>query len=409
MSLDIQHIKSQFPLFERSINGRSLVYLDTAATSQKPHIVLNAMEEYYRKHNANIHRGIHVLAEEATELYEEARSIVARFIGSAKDSEIVFTRNATESINLIARSWAEDHLRKGDEIILSEMEHHANIVPWQMVAKKTGAVIRYIPLTSDGQLDLVAARDIIGPATKIVSIVHMSNVLGTINDVREIRAMRDLLAPGAIYIVDAAQSIVHEKIDVQDIGCDFLVFSGHKMYGPTGIGVLWGRLDLLETMSPFLGGGDMIRSVDFEYFEPNFVPYKFEAGTPAVAEAIGLAAACEFIEKYDRKVVLEHEMELAHYLIEELKQNEHITIFGPETRGPLVSFTHAKIHAHDLAQILNDEFAVCVRAGHHCAMPLNKKLGISATTRVSLGIYNDQRDVDRVLDGIARAEEIMRV
>ncbi|MFA7308876.1 MAG: SufS family cysteine desulfurase [Patescibacteria group bacterium] len=401
-------IKSQFPILSRQINGRSLVYLDTAATSQKPEVVLKAMDDFYTNTNANIHRGVHVLAEEATSAYEAAREKVATFIGASSASEIVFTKNATEAINLVAYSWGMENLESGDEIVLSEMEHHANIVPWQMVAGMSGAKIRFVPVNDDGQLDYDAFSRRLNDRTKMIAITGMSNVLGTVNDIRKIDSLRKKHAPAAKLLIDGSQLVVHTPVNVLDLKCDFFVFSGHKMYGPTGIGVLWGKKRILDAMPPFLGGGDMIKTVTLTGFTPNDTPYKFEAGTPPIAEVIGLAAAIDFLSTLNRADVLIHEKELAAYAIEQLSKNSHIKVMiAPE--GTIVSFVHSEVHAHDLAQILSDHMGVCVRAGHHCAMILHDKLNVPATVRASFALYNTREDVMALVAGISKAEEVFGV
>jgi cysteine desulfurase/selenocysteine lyase len=403
--LNVEAIRADFPVLEREINGKSLVFLDSAASSQKPLPVIDAISDYYRLHHANVHRGIYRLSEEATDAYEKARGRIARFINAASTKEVIFTRNATESINLVMHSWGRTNVQEGDEIWLTEIEHHANLVPWQMLAEEKGARLRFIPLTEDCRLDLSVLDDL-SERTKIVAVTQASNVLGTLPPVR--RIVDAAHAVGAITVVDAAQSVPHMAVDVQALGCDFYAFSGHKMCGPTGIGVLWGRRELLERMPPFLAGGEMIRRVEWERAEWAGLPAKFEAGTPAIAEAIGLGAAVEYLEALGMGAVREHEKELTAYALERLAEVPGLMVYGPkdlDVRGGVAAFTLAEAHPHDIATILDAE-GVAVRAGHHCTMPLHKKLGLSATTRASFYIYNTQEDVDRLVEGIYAVKHI---
>ncbi len=406
-ALDVRAIRADFPILERQVHGKPLVFLDSAASSQRPRQVIDAMDEYYRHSHANVHRGVYTLSEEATDLYEAARKKVMRFIGAKSSREVIWTRNATESINLVAYSWGHANLKEGDEIISTEMEHHANIVPWQLLAKEKGATLRYIPITDQGLLDLDEFDQMLNPRTKLVAVSHMSNVLGTITPIPEIA--RRAHAVGALCLVDGAQSVPHMPVNVQELGCDFMAFSGHKMCGPTGIGVLWGRRDLLESMPPFLTGGEMIRRVTLEGSEWNDLPYKFEAGTPAIAEAIGLGVAVDYLNGLGMAAIHAHERETVAYAMERLAEVPGLQVLGPadpEQHGGLTTFTLDGIHPHDLATILDAE-GVAVRAGHHCAMPLHLRLGLSATTRASFYIYTLPEEVDALVEALYRAKQIM--
>ena len=408
VELDSGKIRAEFPALSREIRpGVPLVYLDTTATSQKPLRVLEAMERYYRWHNANVHRGIHTLAEEATAEFEGARTKIAEFIGAQDSREVIFTRNATEAINLVAKTWGSSNLKEGDRIVVSEMEHHSNLVPWQMLSAEQGLEINVLPVTEQGELDLREWERLLNKEPKIVCFTHMSNVLGTLNPVAEMCAQaRDA---GAVSVVDGAQSAPHLPVDVRAIGADFFAFSGHKMCGPTGGGVLWGRAKLLNEMPPFLGGGDMIKRVQMTGFEPNEIPYKFEAGTPSICEAIGLGAAVEYLESVGMESIWKHEQELISYALEGLGVINGITVYGPEAhkRGGVASFTLEGVHPHDIAQVL-DRDGVAVRAGHHCAMPLHTKLNVVATARASFYLYNTQDEVDLLVEGIGRVRDMFR-
>ncbi|MCH2539995.1 MAG: cysteine desulfurase [Anaerolineales bacterium] len=408
VELDSGKIRAEFPALSREIRpGVPLVYLDTTATSQKPLRVLEAMERYYRWHNANVHRGIHTLAEEATAEFEGARTKIAEFIGAQDSREVIFTRNATEAINLVAKTWGSSNLKEGDRIVVSEMEHHSNLVPWQMLSAEQGLEINVLPVTEQGELDLREWERLLNKEPKIVCFTHMSNVLGTLNPVAEMCAQaRDA---GAVSVVDGAQSAPHLPVDVRAIGADFFAFSGHKMCGPTGGGVLWGRAKLLNEMPPFLGGGDMIKRVQMTGFEPNEIPYKFEAGTPSICEAIGLGAAVEYLESVGMESIWKHEQELISYALEGLGEINGITVYGPEAhkRGGVASFTLEGVHPHDIAQVL-DRDGVAVRAGHHCAMPLHTKLNVVATARASFYLYNTQDEVDLLVEGIGRVRDMFR-
>lgn len=385
--------KSEFPIF----NNRNLTYLDSASTSQKPKVVLDAMKNVYENSNANVHRALYDLGSESTELYESSRELVAKFINANSSKEIIFTSGATASINLLAYSIGSQ-LKEGDEILISHMEHHANIVPWQQLVKRTRAKLKYLPLTDKGEIDLSKSSELITAKTKIVSITHMSNVLGTINPIKEIAKLTKMV--GAIFIVDGAQSVSHMPVNVQDLECDFLAFSGHKMLGPTGVGVLWGKFELLNNLDPFLSGGEMIEKVTLEESTWNEVPYKFEAGTPNYVQAIGLGAAVKFLSKIGMENVHNYEKELTSYAIEKLQSIPNLNIHGsPKKRGSVISFNIENIHPQDLAQFLNED-NICIRVGHHCAQPLLETLNETSTARASFYIYNDFSDIDRLVDSI---------
>jgi len=392
VTLDAATVKKDFPLL--TARGE-LVYLDSASSSQKPRAVLDAMTDYYESTHANVHRGVYAMAEEATSRFEGARAKMARFLGAAKASEIVFTKNVTEAINLVAHSWARSELREGDVIVLSEMEHHANLVPWLMLANERGVKLRYLPVDEEGRLDLADLDQTVDGA-RLVAVSGMSNVLGTINPIRRIADAAH--AAGALVLVDAAQLVPHVAVDVADLDCDFLGFTGHKMCGPTGIGGLWAREELLERMPPFMGGGEMIRDVRLDGFTTNDPPWRFEAGTPPIAEAIGLGAAVDYLEGLGMEAVREHEKALTTYALRVLaeRHGDRLKVFGPteiDDRGGAISFAFGEVHPHDVSQILDDQ-GICVRAGHHCAKPLMKRLGVNATSRASLYVYNDESDVD---------------
>ena len=401
--LDVTRIREDFPILRRTVHGRRLVYLDNAATTQKPRQLIDTLTRFYETSNANIHRGIHTLAEEATVLYEGVRGKVAGFIGAGMVDEIIFTRNTTESINLVANAWGRRNLGPGDVIVLTQMEHHSNIVPWQLVAQATGATIRAIPLLPDGTLDLDAARALIGGGrVKMVAVGHMSNVLGTINPVEELAAMAH--AAGALITIDGAQSVPHLPVDVQAIDADFYAFSAHKMLGPTGVGVLYGRHALLAAMDPYQGGGSMIAKVQIESSTYADGPAKFEAGTPNIADVVAFGAAIDYLQALGMANVREHEIELTQYALDELRRLSDIHIYGPREvseRGGIVTFAFADLHPHDVSQAL-DARGIAVRAGHHCAQPLHACLNVTvgSTTRASFYIYNDRDDVDALLEGL---------
>ncbi|MDK2981047.1 MAG: cysteine desulfurase / selenocysteine lyase [Chloroflexota bacterium] len=404
--IDPKEIAAQFPILERVVHEQKrLVYLDSAATAQKPLAVIERMDAFYRESNANIHRGIHALAEEATAQYEAARASIAAFVGVADARQIVFTRNTTESINLVAYTWARKFLNKGDRILLTQMEHHSNLVPWYLLAQEKELAIDFVDVTEEGKLDLAQYRSQLEKNPKLVAFTHMSNMLGTINPAKAMIA--EAHAAGAIVVIDGAQAVPHFAVDISDLDADFYAFSGHKMCGPTGIGVLYGKLDLLNAMPPFLGGGDMIKKVTFDGFTANDVPYKFEAGTPAIAESIGLGAAVEYLQSVGMDAIFDHEKELTQYAFEVLADVKGLRIIGPgaDERGGVVSFTLEGIHPHDVAQILDSE-GIAVRAGHHCAMPLHQRFDIPATTRASLYLYNTKADLDALRQGLDKVIEI---
>jgi len=401
---DVKKLRADFPALAQKVHGKPLVYLDSAATSQKPRAVIEALRKFYREDNSNVHRGIHALAERATAAFEEARGKVAGMIGAPGPGNIVWTRGATEAVNLVAYAWARRRLEAGDEILLTPMEHHSNLVPWQMAAADTGARLRFIPMLDDFTLDLGRLDELVNPRTRLVAVTHVSNVLGTINPVDRIAAAARSV--GARILVDAAQSVPHMPVDVAGFDPDFMVFSGHKMLGPTGIGVLYGRADVLEEMEPFHGGGEMILEVQLErstYKEP---PYKFEAGTPPIAEAVGMGAAVDYLLGVGMADVHAHESALAAYAIEALEAIEGVTVYGPRgDRGGEVSFSLKGIHPHDLATIVDTE-GVAIRAGHHCAQPLVRRLGVGSTARASFYLYNTREEVDALVRAIDKARSI---
>ena len=406
MTLDVATIKKDFPILDRTVHGKRLVYLDSASSSQKPASVISAMDDYYATTHANVHRGVYAIAEEATRRYEKARSDLARFVGAPSTGEIVFTKNVTEAINLVAYSWGRSQLAPGDVVVLTEMEHHANLVPWLALKAERGIELRYIPLTDDGFLDLTHLDETLDGA-KLLGVTSVSNVLGTINPIRPL--VDAAHAAGALVLVDGAQHAPHMPLDVAGLGCDFFGVTGHKMLGPTGIGALWARAELLESMPPFLGGGEMIRDVRLDGFIPNDVPWKFEAGTPPIAEAVGLSAAVEYLEDLGMEAVREHEKALTAYALSALRDaHPDIVIHGPPDaadRGGVISFQYRDVHPHDLSQVL-DEAGVCVRAGHHCAKPLMRRLGVGATARASFSVYNDESDVDALVAALSAADAL---
>jgi cysteine desulfurase/selenocysteine lyase len=405
-NLDTTRIRADFPILRKQVKpGVPLVYLDNAATSQKPFAVIEAMDDFYRQYNSNIHRGIHTIAEEATAKYEEARGRIAEFIGAPSPKQIIFTRNATESINLVAFSWGRANLYPGDLIILTEMEHHSNLVPWQILASERDLRLEFIPVTPDGLLDLKVFEELLELNPRLVGFTHMSNVLGTINPAKEI--IRLAHKAGALTVVDGAQSVPHLPVNVQDLDADFLAFSGHKMCGPSGIGVLYGRKEFLESMPPFLGGGDMIKRVELRSFVPNEIPYKFEAGTPAIAEAIGLGSAVKYLDSIGMEKILNHEYEIVSYALERLEEVPGVSVFGPEAdrKGAVLSFSMKGIHPHDISQILDGE-GIAIRAGHHCAMPLHEKFNLPATARASFYLYNTREEVDHLVKSLYSVLEI---
>jgi cysteine desulfurase/selenocysteine lyase len=408
--LDVERVRKDFPALERLVHGdRPLVYLDNAATSQKPRQVLEALDDYYTRHNANVHRGIHTLAEEATALYEGARDTVAAFVNATDRAEVVFTKNSTEALNLAANTiawggFAGRGLREGDEIVVTEMEHHSNLVPWQMVAGRTGATLRWLGLTDDGRLDLSDLDALVNERTKVVSFVLVSNILGTVNPAAEIvRRAREV---GALVVVDASQAAPHMPLDVQALGADLVAFTGHKMCGPTGIGVLWGRRDVLEDLPPFLGGGEMIEAVSMTGSTYAAVPHKFEAGTPPIAQAVGLGAAVDYLSALGMDAVAEHEHAITGYALERMQQVEGLRVVGPPTaeqRGAAISFTLGDLHPHDVGQVL-DELGIAVRVGQHCARPVCLRYGVPATTRASFYVYSTTADVDALVVGLEHVQ-----
>ncbi len=403
----MQRLREDFPALQREVRpGVSLVYLDSTASTLKPRPVVERLAEFYLYHYANIHRGIHTLAEEATEAYEQARARVARFIGAAHPEEIVFVRNATEAINLVAKSWGKAFLQPGDLVVVTEMEHHANIVPWQQLVEEKSIRLAFVPVTPEGRLDLDAYARLLDQGPKLVGLVHMSNVTGTVNPIADMARMAHEV--GAQVLVDGAQSTPHFPINVQALGVDFYAFSGHKMLGPSGIGVLYARRELLEAMPPFLGGGGMIRKVTLEGFTPAELPAKFEAGTPAIAEAVGLAAAIEYLESVGWEAITAHERALGEYLLPRLLEISGLRLLGPtsmDDRGTVFSFWLDTAHPHDVAQVL-DHYGVAVRAGHHCAQPLHQRYGVPASTRASLYLYNTFEDLDRFLQALRHVVEM---
>jgi len=403
---DLQRIRSDFPTLQRQIhNGVPLIYLDSTATAQKPQMVLTAMDDYYRRSNANIHRGVHTLAEEATAAYEGARQRIAQFIGARTAREVIFVRNTTEAINLVAMTWGRTQLQAGDLVILTEMEHHSNLVPWQMLAAERGLRLEFIPVTDDGLLDLTVYQQLLEQGPKLVAFTHMSNVLGTINPAKEMIAAAH--QAGALTLVDGAQSVPHLPVDVRDLDADFLAFSAHKMVGPTGIGALYGKEALLNAMPPFMGGGDMIKKVTLRTFAANTLPHKFEAGTPAIAEGIGFGAAVDYLKTVGMQAVEEHEQTIIRYALERFAEISGVTVIGPaaEHKGAVMSFTLQEAHPHDVAQLLDRE-GIAVRAGHHCAMPLHDRFKLPATTRASFYLYNTIQEVDRLAEAVEKVKRM---
>lgn len=407
--LNIEKIRADFPILHQEIYpGVPLVYLDSAASSQKPTAVLAAMDNYYRHTNANVHRGIYKLSEEATNAYEGARERIARFINAPDPCQVIYVRNATEGFNLVAYTWGRQNIRTGDEILLTEMEHHANIVPWQMLAQEKGAVIRYIPFLPDGTLDLAVLPGLLTEKTKLFGFTAVSNVLGTINPVHQL--IQAAHAVGAVTMVDAAQAVPHMPVDVQVWDCDFMAFSSHKMCGPTGTGVLYGKQELLEAMPPFMGGGDMIRRVKLDGFTPNDLPHKFEAGTPAIAEGIGLGAAVDYLQTIGMTAIHEYEQFITNYALEALSEVPGLTLFGPPAsqKAGVAAFTLKGVHAHDISELL-DKDGIAIRAGRHCAMPLHDTLKVSATARASFYLYTTTQEVDKLVNSLHRIRSIFRL
>jgi len=406
-TLDVSRVKKDFPILGRQVHGKRLVYLDSAASSQKPLVVLETMQRYYETAYANVHRGVYAIAEESTRLYEEARAKVAHFIGASSSDEVIFTRNATEATNLVAYSWARANLGSGDAVVATEIEHHANFVPWLQLREQTGTELRVLRMADNGLLRLDNLAQLLSGA-KLLAVTAASNVLGTLPPVRQLADAAH--AAGALVLVDAAQYVPHFPTDVRSLGADFVAFTGHKMLGPTGIGALWGRRELLDSMPPFLTGGEMISDVRLDGFTTNDVPWKFEAGTPPIAEAIGLAAAIDYLESLGMAQVRAHEQALTSYALAALRERygSDIVVYGPSDpalRAGIISFSYKDVHAHDMSQVL-DQAGVCVRAGHHCAKPLMRRLGVSATARASFGVYNDEADVDALVEAIDVASTI---
>ena len=409
-ALDPVALRRDFPILDQEIHGHPLIYLDSASSSQKPRVVIDAVADYYREYNANVHRGIYTIGEKATAAYEAARATVARFINAPDSREIVFTRNATEAINLVAYSWGRRNIARGDVIVLTEMEHHANLVPWQLLVQEQDGDLEFIPITDAGELRLDVFEVLLRLRPKLVAFTHVSNTLGTINPVRE---MVDLAhAAGALVLVDGAQAVPHVPVDVQALGCDFYAFSGHKMLAPMGSGALWARRELLEAMPPFLAGGEMIREVHLRRSEFNEIPWKFEAGTPAVGDAIGLGVAADYLMDIGMDAVRAHERELVAYALSVLpREVPSIELYGPldpERRGGVVPFNLPDVHPHDVAQVL-DRFGIAVRAGHHCTMPLHERLDLAATARASFNVYSTREDIDALTNGLKEVQRVFDV
>jgi cysteine desulfurase / selenocysteine lyase len=408
MTLDVQRVRKDFPILEREVYGKPLVYLDNAATSQKPRQVIEALVNYYENYNANIHRAVHCLGEEATAAYEDARAKVGRFINAPSPESIIFTRNTTEAINLVAYTWGRENVREGDEILLTQMEHHSNLIPWQRLAAEKGATVRYIELTDTQTLALDGLENLFEARTRIMAMPHVSNSLGTINPVEKIA--KEAQRNGVAFLVDGAQGAPHLPVDVQAIGCDFYAFSAHKMLGPTGVGVLYARQDLLEEMEPFLSGGEMIRKVTFEGATWNDLPWKFEAGTPNIADVIAFGAAIDYLNGLGMDNVREHEIEITEYALSRLGQFDDITLYGPpdpRERGGVVSFNFGDLHPHDIGTVL-DRHGVAIRAGHHCTQPLMRTLGVSGTARASFYVYNTPEEVDVLVEALEAARDFFK-
>jgi cysteine desulfurase / selenocysteine lyase len=403
-SFDVERFRSEFPILQREVNGKPLVYFDNAATSQKPRAVLDAISNYYTEANANVHRGVHFLSQLATREYEDARVRVRRFINAADTSEIIFTRGATESINLVASSFGDRYVGEGDDVVISEMEHHSNIVPWQLLCERTGAQLKVIPINDDGELLLDEYERLLGPRTKLVSVVHISNALGTINPVKQIIEIAH--SRGIPVLLDGAQAAPHTSVDVRELDCDFYALSGHKMFAPTGIGVLYGKADLLEAMPPWQGGGDMIASVSFEKTTYNTLPYKFEAGTPHIEGAIGLGAAIDYLNGIGLDRIAAYEHELLDYATELIGSIRGVRLVGTaREKAAVLSFTIGDVHAHDAGTIL-DQDGIAIRAGHHCAQPVMTRFGVPATVRASFAFYNTKEEIDALANGIGRVIEV---
>ena len=399
-SLNVEKIRKDFPIFK---NNPDLIFLDNASTTQKPQQVIDTLTHYYENYNSNIHRGIYTIAEKATAAYEETRDKVAAFIGTEDRQSIVFTRGTTESINLVASSWGQN-LKPGDEVLITEMEHHSNIIPWQLICEKTGASLKYIPISEDGMLDLSNPQKYFREKTKIVCVIHQSNVFGTINPIAEIVKMAHNV--GALVLVDGAQSVPHHSVDVSKLGCDFFAFSGHKMMGPTGVGVLYARQEILKEMNPFMGGGEMIREVSMEKSTWNDIPWKFEAGTPNIAQVIGLGAAIDYLNEIGLQSIADYEKELLIYTNEKLQNIPGLSIYGTsKNKGAVISFNITNIHPHDVAHIL-DTSGIAIRAGHHCAQPIMKRLSVPATNRASFYLYNTFEEIDSLIEGLTKTVDL---
>jgi cysteine desulfurase / selenocysteine lyase len=403
-AFDVEAVRRDFPILHQQVHGQPLAYLDSAASAQRPVQVIEAVSEYYRRDHANVHRGVYELSQRATDAFEGAREKMRRYINAASVKEIIFTRGTTEAINLVAQSWGRTNLGAGDEIVITHLEHHANIVPWQMLCEQTGATLKVIPMTPSGELDLDAARGVIGPRTRLLAFGHISNALGTINPVAELVALAK--SAGALVLIDGAQGVPHMRVDVQALGCDFYAFSGHKMFAPTGIGVLWGREELLSAMPPWQGGGDMILAVSFEKTTYNELPWKFEAGTPNIAGGVGLGAAVDYLERLDFERAAAWEGELLAYATAALSDIESLKIFGTAThKAAVISFTLDGIHPHDIGTIV-DHAGVAIRTGHHCAMPVMEYYGVPATARASFAFYNTKAEADRLVAALLQAREV---
>jgi len=406
--INLNKIRKDFPILNEKVNGKGLIYLDNAATSQKPKEVIDSLVSYYEKYNSNVHRGVHTLSIKATDEFEKSRIKIQKFINAKNSNEIIFTRNASESLNLIAYSWGKDNVSSGDEIYITPFEHHSNIVPWQMLCKEKEAILKYLPLNNNGDIDIERFSKEISKKTKLVSVTHMSNVLGTVLPLKEIIELAKKYK--AVTVVDACQSVPHMPVDVQEIDSDFLCFSGHKMLGPTGIGVLHGKEEILTEMSPFLYGGDMISEVTYEESKWNELPYKFEAGTPNIADSIALGVACEYLENVGMENIWNHEMELGDYAVNQISKLNKFKILGnksKELRGGVVSFVHENIHPHDIGSLL-DGFGIAIRTGHHCAMPLVRSYGVVAASRASFYLYNNKDEVDKLVEGLKLVEEYFK-
>lgn len=406
--MQAEAVRKDFPVLDQEVNGHPLVYLDNGATSQRPRAVIEELKRFDEQDNSNVHRSVHTLGQRATVLYEGARAKVAELIGAPSPHAVIFTKSATEGLNLVAYAWGRHHLARGDEVLITEMEHHSNIVSWQLACQDTGARIRAIPVKPDGQLDLDEFERLLSNRTKVVALAHVSNVLGTINPVAEIAGRAHDV--GALVVCDGAQALPHMPVDVAELGCDFYVGTGHKMCGPTGIGILWGREHILESMAPFHGGGDMILDVWIDHSTYNEIPYKFEAGTPPIAQAVGLGAAVDYLSAIGMKAVRDHEVELTRYALQRLSEIPDVTLYGPTDaglKGGLISFNLGKLHPHDVGTILDGQ-GVAIRAGHHCAKPLMRKLGVSATNRASFYIYNTHSDVDALVDALESCRQMFR-